>query len=48
MLACICGEPYESHFRKDGSGILKKYDNDKHKPRVTRPFNRKMRRQLGF
>lgn len=29
---CICGQPYIDHVRKDGRGLLKKFNNDNHRP----------------
>ena len=26
---CTCGEPYDEHLRKDGKGLLKKFDDGK-------------------
>lgn len=40
---CTCGEPYDEHLRKDGKGLLKKFDDGTHRPMASF-YNRRMRR----
>lgn len=48
LIKCICGEPFVAHMRKDGKGLLKKYDNPNHEAMIHAMVpNRKMRRYRG-
>jgi hypothetical protein len=44
---CICGGSWADHHRKDGKGLLKKYqDTDKHRPITGSGLNRAQRRAM--
>lgn len=44
--ACTCGAPYSTHLRKDGKGILKKFDNPGHGIKQFVGYNRDQRRKM--
>jgi hypothetical protein len=45
---CCCGAEWDTHMRKDGKGILKRFENPNHQPTgLGLPqFNRKQRRAM--